>query len=60
MKKLQSISLNFNDPQKKTIKNLQDIFPRSHYIDIIVRNNGRDIKFEGDFLKELLNGIKID
>ena len=34
---------------------LKEILKGNHYVDILVRKNGQDVHFEGDFLKEFLD-----
>ena len=36
---------------------LKKICEHSHYIDIVVRRNGQDEHFEGDFLKQVIQDL---
>lgn len=47
-----------NSSQIESIGEMKKILNDSHYIDIIIRHNGMDKRFEGDFLKYILRDLK--
>lgn len=42
-----------NDPQRESVQKLIPVLWAAHYTDIIVRVNGEDRRYQGDWLKHL-------
>ena len=46
--------MKLNEPQKESFLKLKEACKGAHYIDVVVRKDGRDLHFQIDYLRELL------
>jgi hypothetical protein len=47
-----------NHLQIETIETIKTYMNDCHEIDLVIRHNGQDVKFEADFLKHLFREMK--
>ena len=51
------IEYNLNEPQEATLKEIKKVARSAHFIDIKIRDNGKDKVYEADFLRKIIEQL---
>lgn len=52
------MKLDLNETEKRTIKKLKQLEPSWHWCDVVVRHDGKEDKFQADWMRQILKQIE--
>lgn len=58
MTKKVTVTFEFNEPQWNSVKEAAKLEPGWHMCDLIIRYNGKDWRFEADFMRAFFKAIR--